>query len=283
MNVLFATLIVDSNHTSVPSPHMLCQVIPFCKKTASLNLPNYDVGIVTDHEWENPIHACHHTFQIVPDDFTLNASLKYKAATDRIYFYKWTLVRLVQYNVIVFMDVDIDIVNMNMNHILEHLHEFKKSEFIISGQNDWAVPLNAGLFAIKPSLTRFTRGINLVSNKYFVNNFNYLGPPLSLFNTTKVYPQFLQCKMIRSNTWNVVSGNTDQGLFSMLYVLQGNAHYARHLRVGHFWWILKPFQQCRRWVSQVSDANEKYCQSIVGKWNNKSSSVCTKHFQSVLR
>lgn len=282
MHVLFATLITDLETTSVPSAHVLCQAVLFCKKTSLLN-QSYDVGILTNHKWENPINACKHTFQIVPDSLTLNASLKYEKMSDMIYFYKWTLVRLVQYNVIVYMDMDIDIVKMNMNSIHNYLNNFHESKFIVSGNNDWAVPLNGGLFAIKPSLTIYTHGINMVFNKYFDNSFKYLGPPLGLFNKTKVNSQFLNCKMIHANTWNVVGGNTDQGLFSLLYVLQGNAHYARHLRVGHFWWILKPFHQCRRWVFQVSEANEKYCHSIVKKWYNKSTSVCTKHFQSILR
>ena len=86
------------------------------------------------------------------------------------------------YDVVVFMDTDIDIVRLDETHFHHHLQSFAESSFIISGQNDWAVPLNTGAFVIKPSTTIFRRGLEMVIGHASTGGFHHLGAPRSLFN-----------------------------------------------------------------------------------------------------
>lgn len=277
---LLATLVVDR---SAPHSHQLCQVVPFCRKTALLKARHgYDVAILTDHVWTNPLHSCRHTFQIVPDLQVLNVAKSYKTALDAIYFLKWTLAGLESYDVVVYVDTDIDIVRLQTDDFHRHLESFRESRYTISGQADWAVPLNSGAFALKPSGRIFRRGLRLAARHAGMGSFQALGSPRSLFNQTNVNPRFLNCKMIRGNTWKVPGGSSDQGLLSLLYVMQGNASHATHNKLGHFWWIHKPYLRCPRWVSEVRDVGEEVCVSIVEQWRNTSKGRCHKTYTCIL-
>ena len=288
MHILFLTLLIDLKNMVLPQNEILCQTIPYCKKSHSIrnSIKGHKTSfkIIVDKEWENPLKICSGVRQLLVDTHTINvANRYYKSNFERVNFYKWTMVRNTQFNIIVYMDMDIDFENLDVSNIEMNLLTFYNSNYTSVATNDWAVPFNAGIFAIKPDIEIYNRGCTLVSSGIFNTStgFNNIGHPVS-FIENNIDKRFLNCRMIRQNTWHVVSGDSDQGLFSLFYVLQGNPQYAKNMKVGHFWWKYKPYLQCKRWIKDLLHMNESFCFNTITNWLNTSSSICRKNFQYFL-
>lgn len=299
-----------TGHHKEPSLEYVCQLPAFCsfatqlqsQATAALQV---DVGVLTSRQW-NVSRECPGTFAIVPDaeffDITermySDDNKQYSdqchlcdRKTARILVIKWFAVRLLQYNLIVLLDLDIDFMSQNVTSWIRPLLTFHASDAQIAGPSDWAVPINTGSIVFKPNMTTYQRGLSLLQTGLFntTHGLGHVGPPRTLRNDTFV-GRFTINRFYRSNTWSVASGSSDQGLFSLLYhtwacsggvagryIPKAHGLPAYTVAVKHFWASAKPMYKrgCKRWVANLSIPADSVCNATISKWLHMAGHQCS--------
>ena len=105
------------------------------------------------------------------------------------------------------------------------------------------MPINGAVLLLKPNLTIYTLGLNVLQTKRFTaeSGFNETGRPLAVLPHRHPLVSN-RTWMFRRNTWNMVNGAGDQGLLVHVYlvVLRGRAAqvtsggWRGNMRLFHF-------------------------------------------------
>jgi hypothetical protein len=139
----------------------------------------------------------------------------------------------------------------------------RRSRLELLASRDPHVPVNGGLFVLRPSLSVYEQGRQaLMTMRFsFSHGFNMSGTPqrllrlnrtkcrlgLDYYGTEEWCDPALGTRMHKANTWNVVDGDGDQGLLAHVFlVLRGGettSFTSRHSawRVHHFFGPHKPW------------------------------------------
>ena len=300
-----------NNHTSEPSLEYVCQLPLFCQFAKDLQSRasdglQVDVGVLTARPW-NVSRECPGAFPIVPDEEFFHITTQIyshdnpgyrgdchlcQVPTARILVIKWFAVNLVEYDLVLMLDLDLDYPHINATTWIAPLLDFHASSSQIAAPSDWAVPINAGSMAFKPNSTTYQRGMSLLRTGLFnqSHGLGHLGPPRSLLGLNesdlknRLLSRFSINRWYASNTWNVASGSSDQGLFSLFFdtwawwsegAMTGQRYVPKHRGAGtytvsvkHFWAAAKPTLGCVRWVIDLSNATSdaSICNSTISHW-----------------
>ncbi|KAG8469090.1 hypothetical protein KFE25_007608 [Diacronema lutheri] len=180
---------------------------------------------------------------------------------DRALLTKWALVGLVRYELVLCVDNDVDFFEAGRRSPAgvdaylaaatrawaEEVPRFRASPARLLGTADMEAPVNMGMVWLKPSRAMFEEGVALLRTGRFSyeTGFNMTGRPLELMDAqmARTLPMN-RTRMIYLNTWNVVAGASDQGLFSLVFMMRhralrltSRADYTLH----HFWSSSKPW------------------------------------------
>lgn len=137
------------------------------------------------------------------------------------------------------------------------LQEFLDGPQLLAASRDAHSPVNGGILLIKPSESAYDFGVGVLRRRRFnvSHGFDLAGPPrqqmhagmVSRWARGRMKRAYLASHMLRDNTWDFVGANSDQGLFSFVYLLKLHAlHQNRHhtkcaYRLRHFWGVGKPW------------------------------------------
>lgn len=180
---------------------------------------------------------------------------------DRAMFAKWVIVNLVRYRAVLFVDNDVDFLEFGRRSSAgveaylaaaarvwaEEVPRFLASPARLLGSADNEAPINAGILWIKPSRAYYDEGVALLRTMRFSPElgFNFSGRPLDLMprEMAQSHP-FNATRMVRLNSWNIVTGASDQGLFPLVFLMRhGALELTRRsdFLVHHFWSSSKPW------------------------------------------
>jgi hypothetical protein len=180
---------------------------------------------------------------------------------DRALITKWWLVGLTRYEAILMIDYDIDLFEVGRTSPLgmdaylldaarawiEELPRFRSSKARLLGTPDRESPTNAGMLWMKPSRGYYQEGIALLKSFNFSIDlgFNCSGRPRELMPPRfAADPAVASSRMMALNTWNVVAGSSDQGLFTLIFIMRYGAFATtrrKQYAVHHFWSGAKPW------------------------------------------
>ena len=212
--------------------------------------------------------------------------------TSKINFIKLWLISLVQYDFIFYMDIDVDFDTIDASQMRAAVSYFATRTEAISAAKDWASPVSGGLILFRPSAVRYREALALVQTGNFDGGscdgtgFNGTGTPRSLLSAWALR-EFSDTRMVRLNSWDIVCGDSDQGLFSW-YGMKDGMWTGKRLRVGHFWWYLRKPYQCKRWLHHLQELKLEpgsICKERISVWNSdpdhRLSGQCETHTQYV--
>mmetsp|Transcript_43275 Transcript_43275/g.100290 ORF Transcript_43275/g.100290 Transcript_43275/m.100290 type:complete len:384 (+) Transcript_43275:151-1302(+) len=185
---------------------------------------------------------------------------------DRALLVKWALVGLVKYDLVLSIDNDVDFFEVGRRspqgvdaYMMAaarawavEVPAFLKSPARMLGTPDFESPTNMGMVWLKPSTAYFEEGVALLRTKLFSPElgFNNSGRPRDLMSPHMANTLPMNAtRLVTLNTWNIVAGASDQGLYTLIFTMRHNAlqltkrdDYELH----HFWSSSKP------WVRQGS-------------------------------
>ena len=169
------------------------------------------------HTWKSAERALH------------LASPKFSAVTLR----KWQLVRLIEYRVVFATDPDVDLffgalpgrVAMLSHAWAQGVSAFGRSAVQLVGTGDGQVPVNTGVMLLKPSLEAYQIGLlALLSGRFSsARGWDDAGSPRQLL-PKQTLGDFGYTRLVREDTWDVVCGNADQGLFTYVFLARLHAY-----------------------------------------------------------
>ena len=169
------------------------------------------------HTWKSAERALH------------LASPKFSAATLR----KWQFVRLIEYRVIFATDPDVDLffgasparVAMLSHAWAQGVSAFGRSAVQLVGTGDGQIPVNTGVMLLKPSLEAYQIGLLALRSGRFSSSrgWDEAGSPQQLL-PEQARSDFGYTRLVRENTWDVVCGNADQGLFTYVFLARLHAY-----------------------------------------------------------
>ena len=308
--LLAATLVTvaPSSNATCPGKSFVCSLPAWCssqpRQAGDGGSMSVDIGVLTYKSW-NVGRECPGAIALKPGGKFLNAVQGMYSEDNPMYHgkcsqcapheaivlaLKWWLVRLDEYDLVFYSDLDVDFPRMNVPHLKSGLVEFAAHrEAVIAADSDWASPINCGVMVLKPNRQTYIQGLALLNTRIFntTMGFGGIGRPRSL--RTHSHPQqwygsrFDRNRFNNSNTWNIPAGSSDQGLFSLFFHLRGPPRYLRHrVQIQHFWYKSKPFVYCRRWVEAIKLSPNSLCNATVSRWLATASNACMKHGQAIL-
>ena len=208
------------------------------------------------------------------------ANAHFAAATLR----KWQLVRLLEYRVVFATDPDVDIFFDGSSQLgiaalaqawARGHDEFVASRAQLVAAGDAQVPVNTGVMLLKPSLDAYHIGLKaLWAGRFSVSRgWDDAGSPRDLLHPGALRT-FGHTRMLRENTWGVVCGNADQGLFTYVFLARLDAYSPSRycpiatkfirgdcgkcpMPVWHYWAGDKPwwlhYTRCLRWFEFLGE------------------------------
>ena len=132
----------------------------------------------------------------------------------------------------------------------------------LSGMPDHSSPINGGVLLLKPNRTVYEEGLKLLRTRSFstTTGFNGSGSLQRALNATVMSPtlsaafrqRVARTVAYHTDTWGFVNGDSDQGLFTAMYMARGRFCAPRHRRpyVQHFMAREKPWHDppsCERY------------------------------------
>lgn len=157
------------------------------------------------------------------------ASPRFSAVTLR----KWQFVRLIEYRVIFATDPDVDLffgalparVAMLSHAWAQGVSAFGRSAVQLVGTGDGQIPVNTGVMLLKPSLEAYQIGLLALRSGRFssARGWDEAGSPHQLL-PAQARSDFGYTRLVRENTWDVVCGNADQGLFTYVFLARLHAY-----------------------------------------------------------
>ena len=285
-----------------PEAEYICMLPAFCRyaqafqtfveRNATLQV---DIGVLTYTRW-NVSRECPGAKAVHADDnFTQAVQNIYRehnpkysgnchlcqAKTASILVLKWVLVNLVAYDLVLFLDLDIDVDNMlttfHMTLLQNGILDFAKSNAAIAADSDWAVPINTGVMLLRPNASIYREGMALLRTGVFNTNngLGHLGPPSSVKTNSsedwKLPPRFASNRLTAQDTWNFASASGDQGLFAIFFHLRSPRRYwpdTWRVSVRHFWAGAKPQYHCHRWVLALRPFTDSICNATITRWRH---------------
>jgi len=281
---------------------VLCLLPLFCSQyeriTAELNSSRFrlELGILSATAWDISTE-CPQGQLHLPDAEMLDAiEAMYKPGkgnckfcepkTSRINAIKLWYLGLVQYDMIFYMDLDIDVARVVPSQVLNSVLTFHRLPVAIAAAADWASPINTGIMLFRPSATRYRQMLKLLKTGIFDGStfngtgFGRVGRPKQLLSGP-LPSNYMSTRMFTHDSWDTVSGDSDQGFFTWYALLDG-ASQMRTMKVNHFWAADKPFR-CRRWVRAANSSlsSNSSCFPILDHWLRNSNDVCKHHRQYI--
>jgi hypothetical protein len=134
---------------------------------------------------------------------------------------------------------------------LSEVPKFRRSGARMLSSVDIESPVNTGVMWLKPDRALYEEGVALLHTMRFSPElgFNMSGRPRELMPPELAADEAVNAtRLMRTNTWNIVGGASDQGLFTLIFGMRhpGYLSCARHsFAVHHFWarskpWVAKP-------------------------------------------
>ena len=226
------------------------------------------------------------------------ASPRFSAATLR----KWQLVRLIEYRVIFATDPDVDLfhgtlparVPMLSHAFVQGVSAFLRSAVQLVGTSDAQVPINTGVMLLKPSRSTYRIGLRALLSARFspTRGWDDAGTPRELL-PEQMLRNYRHTRLVRDNTWDVVCGNADQGLFTYVFLARLHAYRtseycpiaSKHLHgprgkcadcpvpVWHFWAGDKPwwlhYTRCPEYFAFLREAGGVGKRTMCATWLQK--------------
>jgi len=176
---------------------------------------------------------------------------------------KWQLMHpSIGYRLVMFLDLDIDVFYrkwtllqfQTLNHKLDAFE--RNGRLKLAAAPDHSSPINSGVMLFKPSRRLYSEGIELLRTMEFntTHGFNHSGPPAGAI------PPHLHTnsRAFRLNTWDFVGANTDQGLFTHIFLVKHGEMYTKTTQsaavpvVRHFWGGDKPLvmHTCKKYFRE---------------------------------
>ena len=149
----------------------------------------------------------------------------------------------------------------------------------LSGTADHSSPINGGVLLLKPSRAVYEEGLELLRTRSFSGalGFNNSGSLQSALNMTMsalsvaTSRSLIRTYAYQANTWNFVNGESDQGLFTTMYMARGERRFCaprhRRLHVWHFMAREKPWldpPSCKRYFAFLNASS-----SSAPAWANR--------------
>ena len=247
-----------------------------------------DVVILTDHvghvrqmcRYANIIHPDTNFKKIITKFYTSRYGKKENMKFAIANMHKWYLTSLT-YDVILYMDIDVVFSpKMNLRVFENRVEWFVKSRYIISSTSDHESPINAGIIIFKPNATIFRKGMNLLKTNKFTKEygFNNSFRPHELFKN-----RFTNTRMMKKNTWNFFHGDSDQGLFTLMYLNNNNyCHTGKKIRFHHYWSLFKP-HNCRNFTNKIHVAeNDLFCMNAIDIFQTSGSEKNCRHINQFI-
>jgi hypothetical protein len=182
-------------------------------------------------------------------------------AFDKALLVKWALVSLVEYEMVLALDNDIDLFEVGRRSAsgvdaylanaarvwAEEVPRFRASSARLLGTPDQESPTNMGMVWLKPSTAYYEEGVALLRTMRFSVElgFNMSGRPVDLMGPEMARSRPMNLtRLVYLNSWNIVAGSSDQGLFTLVFVMRHRALQLTRrdeLLVHHFWSSSKPW------------------------------------------
>jgi hypothetical protein len=182
-------------------------------------------------------------------------------AFDRAILTKWFLVGFTRYEMLWVIDNDIDLFEVGRTSRLgmdaylvgaarawvQELPRFRESSARLLSSADKETPLNTGVMWLKPSRALYDEGIALLRTYRFSihTGFNNSGRPRDLMPPALAAdPGVSGSRMMELNTWNFVAASSDQGLFTLVFLMRHNQLMIASRKdyvIHHFWASSKPW------------------------------------------
>eukprot|EP00327_Prymnesium_parvum_P019357 CAMPEP_0113277380 /NCGR_PEP_ID=MMETSP0008_2-20120614/26015_1 /TAXON_ID=97485 /ORGANISM="Prymnesium parvum" /LENGTH=272 /DNA_ID=CAMNT_0000127283 /DNA_START=166 /DNA_END=981 /DNA_ORIENTATION=- /assembly_acc=CAM_ASM_000153 len=220
---------------SLPTGSVLCLLPLFCSQyeriTAELNSSRFrlELGILSATAWDISTE-CPQGQLHLPDAEMLDAiEAMYKPGkgnckfcepkTSRINAIKLWYLGLVQYDMIFYMDLDIDVARVVPSQVLNSVLTFHRLPVAIAAAADWASPINTGIMLFRPSATRYRQMLKLLKTGIFDGStfngtgFGRVGRPKQLLSGP-LPSNYMSTRMFTHDSWDTVSGDSDQGFFT---------------------------------------------------------------------
>ena len=298
-----------------PRPQIVCQLPSFCHDYTRIarvfadTTFRLDLGVLSATRW-NTTRECPAAKLILPNTkFLVALDAMYKSsqkncalcerANSRINFLKWWLVGMTQYDIIFYMDLDIDTEQVIAQQVVNAVDYFivnarKSNGCVMLCDGDWASAVNTGIMMFRPSRPRYEQMLEMAATGVFDGSprngtgFNRSGTPLSLVAAHSIFGRKIKHRvgqtgslMLKRNSWNTIAGDSDQGLFSW-WGLQDGMCWSGKLAVYHMWWTYKPYK-CTRWVESANLTLREHsiCVDVMRGWRSESNTVCRKQRQFI--
>ena len=191
------------------------------------------------------------------------------SAGDALMLMKLQLVSLVEYDVVVYLDSDVDLFlhtyarpphpeslagRVFARAWRKGLDAFRGSRTHLLATADPHVPVNGGLFVLAPSRNAYRIGLAALRSRRFnwSHGFELRGRPRDVLPPTDALAPLRWTRMWRRNTWDVVNGALDQGLLTFIYLVAlggADTSYNSKLsasRVHHYFGPHKPWLRTAR-------------------------------------
>ena len=185
------------------------------------------------------------------------------AAFSKVNLWKWHLVSLVEYDTIFYSDLDVDLFMHTSpavwaNNLKYAERTFRKSRYRLYAHEDHASPINGGVFMIKPNVSDYLAGLRALRGPFNLSH-GFEARPHALVKGDK-YDR--RTKWFRQDTWDIVGGNSDQGLLTYIYHVNQLVYRNRsQLVVHHFWGGQNPMRlrNCERYFAFTNASFRSRC------------------------
>lgn len=268
----------DRNYNSWIRPGYECSILKWCYMANKLkSIIQLDVLVLTDANVTWIQEECPGASIVTFDENLKNTVHDFRKRHKHIPFYelgvsgllmKWQVVSLLQYESVLFTDVDVDledssveISNVYKNKILKHWKNFEISKCALKANSDHESPVNTGAFLLKPSLEIYKKGLQALHHTFSLR-YGY--------NMSGTLPY--------KKNWKFLDAASDQGLFSHVYIQHFSSlcsYSKKSIRSRHFWGPYKPWKwnDCAPYFKFLHNTNKSYCSSIMNEFSKKTGNV----------
>lgn len=282
LKIAIATILFNMN------PRLQCRLKMWCHSVSRINREVFD-GNATIVFLSQTAQRCADldTVTVRYDEALLHASAQFskthrtnarmsgRAYLQTNFLMKWQIFRLTEYDRVLMWDTDVDpyfngrsVPSLSSVVALKaRYHIVRMPPGVMYAHHDHESPMNGGLFIVSPNLTLYDEGLAVIKRNAFnvTHGWDLAGPPDETMRKSMTKLHGTRC--LRSNTWEFVCGDSDQGFFShMMYVRRALKVRSPSFVYGsHFWGWLKPFS------APACPSYKKYALNVLG-----TNDSCTK-------
>ena len=275
-----------------------CGIVKWCRSTIALSrLPVFasraEVAILTNNASWVREECVQPGVRIIPPDLQLERLMsawanvskpgkrggKHSRPSRPDTLMKWQLVSLTQYAAVLYMDLDVDLGKLLLPASagaaageafavawLQGYEAFVSTGTRLIASRDPDVPINTAVMLLRPDESVYSIGLAVLSQGRFnyTHGFNLTGRPRDVLPALRGADlrRVRDNRMWRVDTWDVVCGDADQGLFAHVFLVAlrgvGFAYPSRddRARVHHFFGMLKPWGKQARCLEYLAFLSE---------------------------